>query len=105
MSAPLTEVQIAGMSLKVPGSGSREATQALVERVHAKLRDLETRSAKVNTQAFALQAAYEFALEVAELKDAYAATEAGLVDSIKGLQERVNALRSQIEESSSAAKA
>lgn len=104
MSAPLTEVQIAGMKLRVPKSGVGETTAALVDRVHAKLKELESRGSKVNTQAFALQAAYEFALEAAELKEAYAASEARLVESINGLHDRVEALRSQIEDASNTAK-
>lgn len=98
MSGPLTYVQIAGLNLRVPKFRSEEATNALVERVNAKLKDLESHSTKVNTQAFALQAAYEFAVEVAELKEAYAVTETRFVESIKEIEERVFALRNQIEE-------
>ncbi|MCC6797478.1 MAG: cell division protein ZapA [Candidatus Hydrogenedentes bacterium] len=105
MSAPQVEVQIAGMNLRVPKGETADTPTALVNKVHAKLKELESRSTKVNTQAFALQAAYEFALEVAELKDAYAATESRLVESIEALHERVKVLRKQIEEGSNTAKA
>ncbi len=102
MSAKLTEVVIAGLNLKVPACETREATEALVARVHAKLKDLESRSSKVNTQAFALQAAYEFAMEAAELGQAYADAESRMVKSIQAIQDRVEGLRDQIEEGSSA---
>jgi len=101
MSAKLTEVLIAGLTLKVPVYETREATEALVARVHAKLKDLESRSSKVNTQAFALQAAYEFAMESAELRQAYSDTESRMVKSIQAIQERVEVLKDQVEGSSS----
>ncbi len=101
MSAKLTEVLIAGLTLKVPACETQQATEALVARVHAKLKDLESQSSKVNTQAFALQAAYEFAMEAAELRQAYSDAESRMVKSIQAIQERVEAFREQVVGSSS----
>ena len=79
MSSPTVDVQIGGLTVRVPMYASIEDTRAIVEAVNSRLGQLEAKSGKVNTQAFALQAAYEFAIESVQLRDEVAKTEADIV--------------------------
>ncbi|NUM53042.1 MAG: cell division protein ZapA [Candidatus Hydrogenedentes bacterium] len=99
MTRPTVEVRIAGLTLRVAPCGTHEQTAAIVEAVNARLKQFEAASTKVNTQAFALQAAYEFAKELAELQDRIAAEEQTVRDAVNGLVQRIEAIRREIEDS------
>jgi len=63
-----TDAKIAGATLSVPIVKDQETTAAIVQTVNERLRQIEAQSAKINTQHFALLAAYSFASEVEELR-------------------------------------
>ena len=99
MSANMVEVRIGGLSIRVPAHGSKEETQALVDRVNSRLQELEAASTKVNTQAFALQAAYEFARESDRIRQEAADTQLDLLGALQDLTGRIEAFREQVVES------
>src|SRR5690349_4309724 len=103
MSAPLVDVQIGGLNLRVESYCGTDETKALVERVNDRLKEIESRSSKVNTHAFALQAAYEFAMEAAQAQATAAREEARLTKSIQEFQRRVDVFRRQIEDTAQTA--
>ena len=98
MSRTPVDVKLGGLSLRVAPFGSPERTQDIVAAVNARLKELEAASPKVNTQAFALQAAYEFACQLAEWQDRLEDEEAQIVGAIAGVAAQVNALRGHIED-------
>ena len=99
MSPKNMEVRIAGMAVRVPVYKSEPETLALVERVNAKIREFEEASARVNTQMFALQAAYAFALEAAATEDEVVQREDELLERIAALAADVEKLRDEVDES------
>ncbi len=54
---------IAGSRIRVPIFGDEAATKALAERVSQEVTAIEASSERIDTQAFALQAAMAFAAE------------------------------------------
>jgi cell division protein ZapA (FtsZ GTPase activity inhibitor) len=62
------EVTIAGSRIRVPIFGDEAATKALAERVSQEVAAIEASSERIDTQAFALQAAMAFAAESRHLE-------------------------------------
>ncbi len=58
------KVQIGGKSIHVPVYRDRETTLRLVRRVNERLKAIEADSDRIDTQAFALEAALSFAAEL-----------------------------------------
>jgi cell division protein ZapA (FtsZ GTPase activity inhibitor) len=69
MSTPRIKAKLAGKSLEVPLYRDMRATQKLIERLNQRLKEIETSSGRIDTQAFALEAAYTFAAEAQRLLD------------------------------------
>ena len=91
MSKEGIDVTLAGTRIRVPIFKDEETTVAIVERVQSRLEDI-SKTGRVNTQAWALQTALSFAIEVEEVKQA-ADDEARLLDKrLKTLTQRLNAL-------------
>lgn len=65
----LTEVEIAGRRLTVPVFKDSLSTQRIAARVTAKIEQIEKKSRRIDTHAFALQAAYSFASLLAASKE------------------------------------
>ena len=68
MSKDSVEVTIAGSRIRVPIFGNEAATKALAERVSQEIAAIEASSERIDTQAFALQAAMAFAAESRSLE-------------------------------------
>lgn len=64
MNAARIRVELGGKSIQVPVYKDRETTLALVRRVNERLAEIERDSDRIDTQAFALQAAVSFAAEL-----------------------------------------
>ena len=61
----LLQVKMGGKTVQVPVFQDEKTTLQLVASVNARLREIEESSTRVDTQAFALQAAYLFAVDLA----------------------------------------
>ncbi len=60
------EVTIAGIRLRIPICVDAKTTLALAQRVSERIKQIEAEASKIDTQAFALQAAMSFAAELEE---------------------------------------
>lgn len=58
------EAAVGGMRLRVPVCCDPETTQAVVEAVNRRLKEIELKSDRVDSQRFALLAAYSFASDL-----------------------------------------
>lgn len=68
MSNGELQTKLAGVSLSVPICIDPETTQRVIESVNQRLSEIEARSTRINTQTFALLAAYSFAADLEELR-------------------------------------
>lgn len=66
----LTEVEIAGRKLMVPTYKDSVSTQRIAASISAQIIQIEKTSPRIDTHAFALQAAYALATQLAAAKDA-----------------------------------
>jgi len=69
MSANSMRLRLGNMLVEVPIHRDEETTLWLVERVNQRLREIEQQSPVIDSQRFALLAAYAFAQEALELED------------------------------------
>ncbi len=70
MSPARVRVKLAGKTIEVPVYGDSHATQQLAARVNARIKEIEERSGRIDTQAFALEAALAFAAELKAVQEA-----------------------------------
>ncbi|MDZ4861758.1 MAG: cell division protein ZapA [Candidatus Hydrogenedentes bacterium] len=99
MSISTVEVSLGGLTLRVPAYESTEKTQDIADEINSRLKLLETSSSKINTQAFALLAAYEYAKATRELRDEMASVQKRLAERVGGVTMRIDDLTRIIEES------
>ncbi len=69
MSPARVKVKLAGKTIEVPVYGDSQLTQKLAARVNARIKEIEQRSSRIDTQAFALEAALAFAAELQHVQD------------------------------------
>lgn len=86
MKAPTLQVKIGGKTVSVPIYRDEPTTLSLIELVNQRLEEIEASSPRVDTQAFALQTAYAFAVDIARLEAAASAEEDELVQALSRLQ-------------------
>jgi cell division protein ZapA (FtsZ GTPase activity inhibitor) len=67
----ILQTRIAGASLDVPIIQNEETTRTIIAQVQESLNRIEQSSNRIDTQAFALRAAIEFAAELHALKAQY----------------------------------
>lgn len=90
--------ELGGMPLQLPMCIDEETTRAVIGRVNQRLRDIEAASGRVNTQAFALQAAYAFAADLERAERRQQAATQELLGALDGLIEKFAVLsREQLE--------
>lgn len=90
-------VTLGGLAVRVTPCGSQEETVAVAECVNARLKELEATSHKVDTQAYALQAAYDFARQLAELRARVKDEESQTTRAVEDLVRQVEVFRDRIE--------
>lgn len=91
-------VSLGNMNLRVPIYGSRSETIKLADRVNERLRAIEDRSERIDTQAFALEAALFFAAEAEQLRRAIEKAHEETETEIQEMTKAVSALNSALEE-------
>jgi cell division protein ZapA (FtsZ GTPase activity inhibitor) len=69
MSPARVKVKLAGKTIEVPVYGDSQLTQRLAARVNARIKEIEERAGRIDTQAFALEAALAFAAELQQLQN------------------------------------
>jgi len=86
MKEPFIQVILGGKTVAVPIYKDEQTTLRIVELVNRRLQDIERDSPRIDTQAFALQAAFAFAVECARAEAAASEDEAELLQSLTRLQ-------------------
>lgn len=99
MTPAKVEVRMGGLSVRVVPFGTPHDTQTIVDLVNAKLAEIEASGVKVNTQAFALEAAYEFACEAARVRQECQSADKGLAATLEEVLARIQTLRGEIDSS------
>ncbi len=69
MIGPRMKVKLGGKTVEVPLYRDSRATLKLAERLNERLKAIEAQSGRIDTQAFALEAAFTFAAEAQRLGD------------------------------------
>lgn len=92
MSTPRIKVKLGGKSLEVPVYRDMRATQKLIERLNQRLKEIETAGGRIDTQAFALEAAYTFAAEAQRLHDDVEAERHEMVKELDRLSKAIDKL-------------
>ncbi len=86
MKTPSLQVKMGGKTVTVPIVKNEETTLRIVERVNQRLQDIEESSPRIDTQAFALQTAYSFAVELAQAEAAEADDQQDTLEALGRLQ-------------------
>lgn len=94
------EVRLGGLNIRVVPFGTPQDTQTIVDTVNAKLAEIEATGVKVNTQAFALEAAYEFACDVARIRRECQSADEVLAATLEEVLSKIHALQGEIDTSS-----
>ena len=84
--------RIGGMPLNVPVCIDDATTQAVIDGVNQRLRDIEAASSRVNTQAFALQAAYAFAADLERAERRQSTDTEAIVEALDSLLSKFTVL-------------
>ncbi len=92
------EARLGGVLLNVPILGSLSRTQVIVDKVNTKLHEIETASTRIDTQKFALLAAFHFAAELQDLTEAHVEEDKQLARSLEQLNVQIQELVSLIRE-------
>ena len=88
----LLQVKLGGKTVQVPVYRDEKTTLLLVNDVNERLREIEEGSARVDTQAFALQAAYLFAADLARERAAFSEDDEEVIKSLTRVQLALNGL-------------
>ncbi len=83
MTAPRVKVKLAGKTVEVPIYKDPRATLKLADTLNERLKAIEAESGRIDTHAFALEAAFACAAEAQALADA---AEADRVETLKELE-------------------
>ena len=63
------QVKLGGRTVDVPVYKDKDSTLTLVKKVNDRLKDIEAKSVRIDTQAYALEAALSFAMEAMQHDD------------------------------------
>ncbi len=97
MSAERRDVRLGGVPIKVPVVIDDETTEAIVAQVNERFKLVEAQGGKINTQVYALQTAYQFAVDLFILKKKMEAEETDLVRALDRLTASLQTTLAEIE--------
>jgi len=86
------EVRVGGKRILVPVYGDRRTTLLLVKRLNERLEEIEKTHDRIDTQAFALEAALSFAADLADAEAEHEDETAEVFRDLDGLAQSVDAL-------------
>ncbi len=84
MSEETIQAKVANVTLRLPVYRDKKHTLELAEEVEALVASMEAEGGRIDSQAFALRAAYEFARRLKVLEDENAAEERALIKALDG---------------------
>lgn len=94
MTEPTVRTKIANVTLNLPVYRDKQTTLALAEAVSDVVAEMEANADRIDSQAFALRAAFEFAVR---LKDLETQNDADLRELLKALDGAASALQGIVE--------
>lgn len=97
MTQDTIRIEIAGVSLTVPVYGDVINTKRLADDVATRIREIEGRSSRIDTQAFALEAAVSFAADLQQSLDERAEDTRDLLRTLDQILTELRALLRTIE--------
>ena len=92
MSPARVKVKLAGKTIEVPVYGDSQLTQKLAARVNQRLKEIEQRAQRIDTQAFALETALAFAAELEEVRGESEADRKAMLAELDRLSKTVDKL-------------
>ena len=90
--ASTLQVKIGKATLKVPLCVDEQTTLAVAQRISDRLQEIEEHAPRIDTQAFALQAAYEFAAEMHLLRKEQDQDAHDLIKALDAISSRLQEL-------------
>jgi cell division protein ZapA (FtsZ GTPase activity inhibitor) len=90
-------VRIGNVNLEVPVYQDEAATRALAKELSERLAEIERASGRIDTPAFMLTLAYEYAIAAREAKAALANDTRDMLKALDALRERVQRLAGMLE--------
>jgi len=90
-------LKIANVSLRVPVCRDHATTQALASAIEERMREIEAASTRIDTTAFALRAAYEFAMDLYLLRQEQEGTVEEVAVALDQLLDRINTAADKID--------
>lgn len=96
MSPARVKVKLAGKTIEVPVYGDSQLTQKLAARVNQRLKEIEERADRIDTQAFALETALAFAAELEEVREESNADRKAMLAELDRLSKTVDKLIREI---------
>jgi hypothetical protein len=97
VSAERRDVRLGGVPIKVPVVIDDETTEAIVAQVNERLKLVEAQGGKINTQVYALQTAYQFAVDLFTLRKKMEADESDLIRALDKLNASLQTAFAEIE--------
>lgn len=97
MNKKTIQVQLAGATLTVPIYENEQTTREIVDQVNARLKEIEAHSPRVDTQAFALQAAASFAAELAQARKENASDTREILLTLNRIHEDLRSVLDELE--------
>ncbi len=95
MSGEHLDATVANVRLRVAVFRDEATTRRLLERLEKRVREIESQSPRINTQAFAIQAAFEY---LTQLEDARAGENELNKDLLRSLDGLATKLQELVEE-------
>lgn len=92
MKAELLRVKIANATVSVPVCDDEETTREVARKVTERIEAIEESTGRIDSQAFALRAAYEFAMALHEFKKNVQADEQQIAAALDAVAGRLDTL-------------
>lgn len=90
-------LKIANVALKVPRCRDLATTRALASAIEDRMREIEAASTRIDTTAFALRTAYEFAMDLYLLRQEQEGTVEEIAVALDGLLERITTVADKLD--------
>jgi cell division protein ZapA (FtsZ GTPase activity inhibitor) len=89
MTDETVEVTIAGSRIRVPIYIDHETTLSIADKVDRHIAEIEARASRIDTHAFALTAAFQFAALCEQIEAEYRATEHTLIKTLHRIRQTI----------------
>lgn len=92
ISGPRIDVKIGGRSFSIPRFRDTDTTYYIAKLLHERLKVIEAKSGRIDTQAFAIEAAMSFAYELMESEETLEAETKEMLSALGKLSEDLRSI-------------